>query len=274
MKIYGLVGTSGTGKSYRAQGLASERGIPCILDDGLLIMGTKVLAGTSAKRESTRLSAIRRALLMDPDHAAHIMEAIRDVKPTAILILGTSISMIQRIADRLELSPIEELIRIEEIATEREIRLAKTQRKEEGKHVIPVPTFEISKDFSGYFIDPLKIFRLMGKGKQSETLEKTVVRPTFSYFGRFYIADSAIESIASYNTQTIEGVQRALKCSIISKIDGISINIDVSVYYGYKINKILEQIQRKVKDDIAYVTGLNVLAINTTAKRLVIKVET
>ena len=55
MKTYGLVGASGTGKSYRAVSLAKERGIPCIIDDGLLIRDAKILAGTSAKREFAEL---------------------------------------------------------------------------------------------------------------------------------------------------------------------------------------------------------------------------
>ena len=37
IKVYAFVGPSGTGKSYRAQMVASERDIPCIIDDGLLI---------------------------------------------------------------------------------------------------------------------------------------------------------------------------------------------------------------------------------------------
>lgn len=271
MKTYGLVGSSGTGKSYRAVGLASERDIPCIIDDGLLIMGNKILAGTSAKREATKLSAIRRALFMEPVHAARVMEAIRVVSPSSILILGTSVQMIERIAQRLQLPSPEEFIRIEDIASQREIRIAQRQRREEGKHIIPVPTFEVRKDFSGYFIDPLRIFRVRGKGRQVETLEKTVVRPTYSYLGRYYISDSAIESIVLYCTQSIEGVQKAQRCEIISRVDGISIHIDVSVYYGFKINRVLEQIQQRVQQDISYVTGLNPLDINVAAKRLVIQ---
>ena len=37
IKTYAFVGPSGTGKSYRAQMVANERGISYIIDDGLLI---------------------------------------------------------------------------------------------------------------------------------------------------------------------------------------------------------------------------------------------
>ncbi|HHY83111.1 MAG TPA: Asp23/Gls24 family envelope stress response protein [Clostridiales bacterium] len=270
MKTYGLVGSSGTGKSFKAVGLANEREISCLIDDGLLIKGARILAGISAKRESTKLSAIRRALFMDPNHAAQVKEAIRALNPDSILILGTSMPMIDRIAQRLELPPVEEYIRIEDISTRREIQLAQRQRREEGKHIIPVPTFEVRKDFSGFFIDPLRIFRVLGKGRQIETLEKTVVRPTYSYFGKFYIADSVIESIASYCAQSLPGVNKVQRCEINSRVDGITIEIDITVVYGYKIHQIMVQIQEKVQEEVGYITGLNILSVNVTTKRVVL----
>jgi len=44
MKVYGFVGPSGTGKSYRAQMVASEKEISFIIDDGLLIKDNQVIA--------------------------------------------------------------------------------------------------------------------------------------------------------------------------------------------------------------------------------------
>lgn len=270
MKIYGLAGASGTGKSFNAQNLSSEMDISCIIDDGLLIRGTKVLAGVSAKKEATKISSIKRALFMDPDHAAEVRSAIENYKPESILILGTSVSMIERIVQRLGLPRIERIIRIEDIATEREIILAKRQRREEGKHVIPVPTFELSKDFSGFFLDSLRIFKTRASGRPL-TLEKTVVRPTFSYLGRFYIADSAIEAIVIHASKKSDAVHKIMRTAISSEEGGIVIDIDLSIYYGHIIDETLEMVQVFVKEDTSYMTGLNVLAVNVTAKRLVLK---
>lgn len=49
MKVVAFVGPSGTGKSHRAIGIAHKNNCDAIIDDGLLIKGTKILAGTSAK---------------------------------------------------------------------------------------------------------------------------------------------------------------------------------------------------------------------------------
>jgi uncharacterized alkaline shock family protein YloU len=270
LKVYALIGPSGTGKSYKALTLASEKGIEYIIDDGLFIKRNKIVAGVSAKKESTRIAAVRRALFMDEEHAKQVKEAIRSVRPDSILILGTSKRMVERIIERLELPPVCEVIRIEDISTSQEIRLAQKYRYEQGKHVIPVPTFEIRKDFSGYFIDPLKIFRIAGKGKRLEAVEKTVVRPTYSYMGRFYIADTAIESMVAYNAQKVEGVARVLNTSLTSRDDGLIIYIDLAVKYGYRIHVVLEEVQSAVAKDVDRLTGINVIAVNVTARNLVV----
>ena len=59
IKVYAFVGPSGTGKSYRAQMVAAERNIKYIIDDGLLINDTKVVAGESAKKAPTKIETIR-----------------------------------------------------------------------------------------------------------------------------------------------------------------------------------------------------------------------
>jgi len=50
VKSYALVGSSGTGKSFRAKLVAQKYGIDLIIDDGLLIRGDQILAGRSAKK--------------------------------------------------------------------------------------------------------------------------------------------------------------------------------------------------------------------------------
>ena len=55
IKVYAFVGPSGTGKSYRAQMVASEKNINFIIDDGLLIKDNEVIAGESAKKHQQKL---------------------------------------------------------------------------------------------------------------------------------------------------------------------------------------------------------------------------
>ena len=68
MKVYALVGKSGTGKSYQAVNLCKELNIEAIIDDGLFIEGNDVVAGISAKRQATMIGAIKTALFTTDEH--------------------------------------------------------------------------------------------------------------------------------------------------------------------------------------------------------------
>ena len=89
MKVIGFIGESGSGKSYRATGLANKKKIECIIDDGLLIRGATILGGTSAKKEPTKIGSIKKALFTKDEDANEMMEVIKKVNPKSILILGT-----------------------------------------------------------------------------------------------------------------------------------------------------------------------------------------
>ena len=65
IKTYAFIGPSGTGKSYRAQYVASERGIKYIIDDGLLIKQSQVIAGVSAKKAPTKIETVKNALFFN-----------------------------------------------------------------------------------------------------------------------------------------------------------------------------------------------------------------
>ena len=152
MKVYAFVGPSGTGKSYRAQMVAGEKNVSFIIDDGLLIKDNEVIAGESAKKAQTKVATVKHALFYEEEERAPIIKALKKYKPDSILILGTSDGMVQKIAANLGLPEISETIYIKDVATEEEMKTARRIRVTEGKHVIPVPTFEIKKDFSRILI--------------------------------------------------------------------------------------------------------------------------
>jgi len=271
LRVVGFVGASGTGKSHRALQVASSRGIEYIIDDGLLIKGNSVIAGVSAKKESTKIGSIKRALFIYDDHAKSVKKAIELANPNAILILGTSDGMVESIAKKLDLPEVSQKVYIHEVAKEAEINQALSTRRNEGKHVIPVPTFEIKKDFSGYFLDPLQIFRRKGKGRFQLVAEKSVVRPTFSYMGKYTISDYTIYQIAEYVIYDIKGISRISRFKVENGNEGITIDIDLILIYGYPIKSLLETVQQRVKLEIEKITALNIKALNLTAKGLYIQ---
>lgn len=267
MRVFGLVGRSGTGKSYQAMNLCRDLNLKGIIDDGLFIYGNGIMAGTSAKRQSTKIAAIKTALFTDDEHRKSVADKIKEIKPESILILGTSNKMVKRIAERLELPEIQKLIQIEEITTDDQREAAKKQRQELGKHVIPVPTFQLKREFSGYFLDPLRIFRGWRGGKASFS-EKSVVRPTYSYRGDYSISDKVIGDVVQYLCLKTEGIDSVLKVTTESHMDGISINIYIILSYGSRIIEVAKTLQKKVAKQVELMTAFNITAVNIEVRGL------
>lgn len=269
MKVIGFIGESGTGKSYRAIGLANKKKIECIIDDGLLIRGATILGGASAKKEPTKIGSIKKALFTKEEDANEMIEIIKKVNPKSILILGTSDGMVDAIAKRLCLPKVEERIYITQIATKAEISKALSTRREEGKHVIPVPTLEIKKDFSGYFLDPLQIFKKKGVESYQFGVEKSVVRPTFSYLGKYTISDYTIYQIAQFVVSKIPDIKKISRFRVEKDVSGVYIEMDCILFYGCIIKPTLRRAQKEIKKEIERLTDLNIKRLNIEAKSLV-----
>lgn len=267
MVIYGLVGKSGTGKSYQAPAVCRERGLELIIDDGLLIGKNKVYAGKSAKRAGTKVGAIKTALFTEEEHKLQVMQAIRERKPASVLILGTSDSMVHRIAARLELPEISEIIRIEDVSDQKEIETAQRQRRELGKHAIPVPTFQLKREFSGYFMDPLKIFRKVDQ-KRAVVAERTEVRPTYSYLGGYRISENAIFDIIRCAAALTPEVVKASRITLDNREAGLNLAADLLLSYGCEVKAAAADFQKKVEADVAFMTAFNILTVNLTVKGL------
>lgn len=272
IKVYAFVGPSGTGKSYRAQMVANQKGIEYIIDDGLLICGNEVVAGVSAKKAPTKIETVKNALFQDEQKKKEIQEVFRKRRPKSILILGTSDGMVQKIAKNLGLPEISETVYITEVATEEEMETARRIRVTQGKHVIPVPTFEIKKDFSGYLLDPLQIFKSTGKGNDPYIAEKSLIRPAFSYMGNFTISDSAIKQIIEIVLKKIDGVYK-LHRAIIKKQeggygDGIYIYLELVIEFGYNILNLTEIVRSRVQKEVEKLTAMNVLKMEILVKNI------
>lgn len=270
MKITALIGSSGTGKSYHALALAKDKAIDYIIDDGLLIKENKVLGGSSAKRETSKMAAVKRALFINQGHRDDIIRIIELEKPKAILVIGTSDKMVDIIAKTLNLGDINERVYIEDIVSKEEIKAARRYRMKEGKHVIPVPTFEIKQDFSGYFLNPLKVFRKLGLGESNEFHEKSVVRPTFSYKGKYTISDRVIRELIFYASNKAIGIKKITDIDIKTDPTGIVIEVEVIAVYGNPILSIMRGVQQQVKYEVEEMTSLNIHAVNVYVKNLFI----
>ena len=269
MEVYAFVGPSGTGKSYRAQFVAGKKGIKYIIDDGLLIKDSAIIAGESAKKADTKIETVKLALFSREEQKVEIAEVIARYKPESIMILGTSDGMVEKIAANLGFPNIKETIYIDQVATKEEMETARRTRITEGKHVIPVPTFEIKKDFAGFLLDPLQIFKSKGKDEQPYIAEKSLIRPTFSYLGGFQISDTAVRQIVEYVGSKVEGIDRVTKVRVTETDNGMTVYLEVAIMYGCCLIEVLKVLREKVKRELENLTAMYIEAVEVVARTVI-----
>ncbi len=267
--VYALVGPSGTGKSHRAIKIAHDYHADLIIDDGLIIRGNHILVGHTAKREATRIGAIKAALFMDKKLAEQAQQAILKAAPQSILILGTSKGMVDKISLALHLPRITRYISIEEVSSKEEIEKARFMRNKYSKHVIPAPTMEVKKTFPGTFIDPIKVFlKPHNKNNDRSWQEQSVVRPTFTFYGHLTISQNALISIVAITAKEIEGIKSIGKINIIQNDTKVTITLHPVLYYGINLPNTSKIIQSAIRQKVEYMTGLVVEAVNIIVKDL------
>jgi len=272
--VVAFIGSSGTGKSTRAIQVAKKNAIYYIIDDGLLINGSRIVAGTSAKKAPTKLESVRQALFADVSRSAVMRRALAEHLPTTLMILGTSDAMLEKICTNLWLNQPAMLIRIEDISSEEEMQQARHTRMTEGMHTIPVPSMEIKHEFSGKFSDPLnRLRRRLDKERGVQTVapdtERTVVRPTFSSLGSYSISDEALLDLVRIILHKVPGVYDVIKFHTEKRVYGVVLNLDLALIYGFNAQDVLRAAQERIGRYVEEYSSINMVAVDVRARRLV-----
>lgn len=244
MEIYSLSGASGTGKSTSALQFAHNKGIRGIIDDGLLIIDGEKVAGTSAKFEKSPLRAVRRAIFDEEQHRTEVKEAIVAHALESILLIGTSIKMTKKIAERLNLGDITYSYTVEEIRTVKEIERARFVREIGGQHLMPVPFRQVEQNFFKRLIQRGKDIFTPNREKIGET---TLVRPDF-HQQTITIAKSVYTDIVKHvieNTPYVSRVQH-LHCTFLQVP-----RISFEVYLAAPINAYIPDLMKQLQQEIA-----------------------
>ncbi len=271
VRVFALVGSSGTGKSFRAKLVAQKFGIDMILDDGLLIQGDAIVAGKSAKREKLYMAAVKTALFHEKAHRDEVARVLQKSRWKNILIIGTSEKMVKKIAERLQIPHPGKIIKIEDIASREEIETAIRARKVEGKHVIPVPAIEIKRSYPRIFYDSIRVFlqRNISPGGLStpKLYEKSVVRPEFSKRGRVAITESALSQMVIHCIDEFDDSIRIQKITVRSDSQGYRLTIVIEVPFGSQLSGRIHNLQQYIIDNIERFTGILIEEVNLVIDR-------
>jgi len=270
IKVYALVGKTGTGKSFRAKLIAQQFGIELIIDDGLLIRGKRILGGESAKKEKGSFSAVKTALFSNREHAQRIIKILQHEEFKKILIIATSLKMARRIAHNLDLPHPNRIIKIEDFATEAEIEAATHSRKISGKHVIPVPAIEVKRDYGHIFLESIQILlkRRFFLKKGRDRFEKTIVRPEYSRKGRVAISEAALSQMVMHCVTVFSPAFKIDKIVISQDKGSYKLEVIIQVPFGMKIAGEIQELQSYILDNIEQFTGLDLQEVNITVGKI------
>ena len=265
VKVYALVGRSGTGKSFRSKLVAEKYNIDLIIDDGLLIKGDRIIAGKSAKREQNFLTAVRTALFDDDDQQRETVTALQKEKYHKLLIVGTSDKMVHKIATRLKLPDPEKIFKIEDIASKEEIDTAMRIRYSEGKHVIPVPSIEITRNYPQIVYDSMRVFfkqKARFPWMKKKAYEKTIVRPEFSKHGKITMSEAALTQMVVHCLDEFDSMIKVRKVVVKVESDGYNLTVKLRVPIKHQISSTLAELQEYIADSLEKYGGIFVSGVN------------
>jgi len=266
IQVFALVGKSGTGKSFRAKLVAQKYNIDLIIDDGLLIKGQKIIAGKSAKKENSKIAAIRTALFLESEHLNDVLKTLEREKFKRALIIATSEKMANKISERLGFPLPKKVIKIEDIASADEIRKARKSREEEGKHIIPVPAVEVKSNYPNIFFQSVKLLleKKIFKKRNQKIFEKSIVRPVFSDKGKIEISDRALSQMVYQCIKEYDEKLKVERLKVERHKYGYRLIVDLGVPYGIKIAGSMHELQEYIIDSLDRFAGINIEGVNIT----------
>ncbi len=264
VRVYALIGKSGTGKSFRAHLVMEKYAIECLIDDGLLIRDQRIVAGRSAKREKAYLAAVKTALFTDKKHRHEVRNALERERFRRVLIIGTSEKMVEKIATALHLPAPHKTINIEEIATSEEIETAIHYRNVQGRHIIPVPSIEVKRNYPRIMADSIKIFLKKGVGiiKKHDIYEKTVVRPAFSRKGAVQISEAALTQMIFHCIAEFSPGIQVKRVVVKNDKSGYDLAVHIDVPFGAQLSGKVHALQSYIINSIERYTGIIVDELN------------
>ena len=270
VQVTALVGRSGTGKSFRAQLVAQKYGIDLIIDDGLVIKDQNIIAGKSAKKEKVKITAVKTALFSDEAHTREVLTALQHASFKRVLILGTSEKMVRTITQKLDLPHPHRIINIDDVATREGIETARRARQTEGKHIIPVPTLEVKRNYPHILLDSVKILIKRGLPfrRRPEVIEKTVVTPEYSSRGRVAISEGSLSQMVFHCVSEFDPTLKIMKLIVKNDRSVYILEVILSIPYGLPIAGRIHDLQQYIMVNIEKFTGIILKRVDITIGRV------
>ena len=112
---------------------------------------------------------------------------------------------------------------------------------------------------------------LTKKKKVKVSDEKSIVRPSFSYYGKLAISDYVVIDIVNIIVGKMRGIDRVTNIKVRRPSDpvkGMTIYIDIVLFYGTNIFEVVDILQHRVKEKVEMMTAMRVREVNVDVKSL------
>ena len=265
VKVYALVGPSGSGKSYRAGYVIEKHAIDILVDDGLIIRNQKILCGKTAKNAENIFDAVGTAIFADEIHRREAQRLLSEEKFKRILLIGTSDKMIRKICHALLLPLPHHRIGIEEITSDAERTLALKQREAQQSHVVPAPVMEVNQMFPRILAKSLNVIirRSMGFFKRDQVIKKSIVRPAYGNQGDIRISKEGLTNIVQHCIEEHMSQVSLDRVAIREGEDDLLIDIHVSIQRETPDPaRLLPDLQEYIIRSIQEFTGIIIRKVN------------
>ncbi|MEG2985167.1 MAG: ATP-binding protein, partial [Peptostreptococcaceae bacterium] len=103
--------------------------------------------------------------------------------------------------------------------------------------------------------------------KESIVVEKTIIRPTFSYIGRFYISKNAINQIVFHELSEFEYISKINYVKFDDKNGNLEIKIGIEINLFEGINTVF-QLQKHIIKAIYKTTLINVSRLDISINKI------
>ncbi len=180
--------------------------------------------------------------------------------------------MVHKICAALKLPEPKKMIKIEDVATADEIETAINHRATHGRHVIPVPSIEVRRNYPRIMGDSVKVIWRRGLGllRRDKTYEKTVVRPEFSTKGAVQISEAALSQMVMHCVDEFTPGIEISRLNIKYDQRGYRIDVHVRVPYRLELKGSIYSLQQYIVEHVERFTGiiideLNIIIDNVTS---------
>ena len=114
-------------------------------------------------------------------------------------------------------------------------------------------------------MDPLRLFRGKDAGAAAE---RTVVRPTYSYMGEYFLDERVLEDIVTCVAYTMPAVASVIRVIQDPRPETFKLSVAVKLRRGYPIWETAQLLQEEINDKVELMTAFNVTEVNVEVRSI------